>query len=690
MLLRLKNIGKIYDSNDILTIGIRGINLDFDYNEFVTIEGESGSGKSTLLNVIGANDSYEEGELYIAGEETSHYGAAEWEKYREKYIATVFQDFNIIENLTVLENVELALLRFDDKKVRREKARELIEKVGLLGQINQRGSKLSGGEKQRTVIARALAKDAPIILADEPTGNLDVKSSREIAKLLKDVSKDKLVIVVTHNPEFFVEYATRRVTIFDGSVKEDKVIEKPTETKNVELPEVKQSRKKNIKDILHIGVLNYKSRPKFTAMMSFALLVCAVTLFVVLSVFGSSLIKPVTNSLDTVGVNGKVIVSSEKGNLTNDDLDKAAGKTKAGFYLLDKEFSEFTVNVPKKSGMLSAYRVTCLYAPYKYNLKQGEAVLVLPKSAEKDKNAIIETFVNANAGIESVSVKTTLSSDSVLLYLSHADAEENGIKIKAINTTMKLGETVVTVYAFEKDEAVESGKINLVNSNTYQATKYSAVLSVKSNKSYEVASDSEKDETRSGKLIVKMNPDDYAAIFETEQSNASQSVLYYADDVAAENALGKFPDGMMGMLSTSKVYVQSAGDVYTMNVIYYIALIAICLLFGALISVIFGRSVKVFQTDFAVYRTLGISSKISSRSLYIQMALIFLPTIVFLPLVSLIAAVIPGGGIAFISAGNYFFIEIMLLIIVEFVAFGFNRAINGQSIRKSLRRGSKG
>ena len=690
MLLKLKNIGKIYDSNDILTIGIRGINLDFDCNEFVTIEGESGSGKSTLLNVIGANDSYEEGELYIGGEETSHYGAAEWEKYREKYIATVFQDFNIIENLTVLENIELALLRFDDKKVRREKARELIEKVGLTKQINRRGSKLSGGEKQRTVIARALAKDAPIILADEPTGNLDVKSSREIAKLLKDVSKNKLVIVVTHNPEFFVEYATRRVTIFDGSVKEDKVIEKPTETKNAEIPEVKQSRKKDIQDTLHIGVLNYKSRPKFTAMMSFALLVCAVTLFVVLSVFGSSLIKPVTNSLDTVGVEGKVIVSSEKGNLSSDDLDKAAGETNAGFYLSDKEFSQFTVNVPKKSGMLSSYGITCLYAPYQYNLKQGEAVLVLPKSAEKDKNAIVETFVKANVGIERISVKTTLSSGNVLLYLSHADAEENGVRIKAINTEMKLGETVVTVYAFEKDEAVESGKINLVNSNTYQATKYSAVFAVKSNKSYEVVSDSEQDEARSGKLIVKMNPDDYAAIFETEQTEASQSVLYYADDRAAENALGKFPDGMMGMLSTSKVYVQSAGDLYAMNVIYYIALIAVCLLFAALIYVIFGRSVKVFQTDFAVYRTLGISSKISSRSLYIQMALIFLPTIVFLPLVSLIAAVIPGGGIAFISAGNYFFIEVMLLLIVEFVAFGFNRTIAGQSIRKSLRRGSKG
>ena len=180
MLLKLKNIAKIYDSNNIFTIGIRGINLEFDYNEFVTIEGESGSGKSTLLNVIGATDTYEEGELYRNGEETSHYSETEWEKYREKNIATIFQDFNIIENLTVLENVELALLRLDDKKERRKRAKELIGRVGLTKQINQRGSKLSGGEKQRTVIARALAKDAPIILADEPTGNLDVKASNEI------------------------------------------------------------------------------------------------------------------------------------------------------------------------------------------------------------------------------------------------------------------------------------------------------------------------------------------------------------------------------------------------------------------------------------------------------------------------------------------------------------------------------
>lgn len=690
LLLELKNIGKIYDSNDILTIGIRGVNLGLDYNEFVTIEGESGSGKSTLLNVIGANDTYEEGELYFNGEPTSHYSESDWEKYREKNIATIFQDFNIIENLTVRENVELALLRLSDKKERRKVADELIAKVGLTAQANQRGSKLSGGEKQRTVIARALAKDAPIILADEPTGNLDVKASKEVAALLHEVSKGKLVIVVTHNPEFFKEYATRRVTIFDGGIKEDKVIQTPSGAEIKETSEEATSAKKNWKDTLFIGLLNYKSRPKFTAMMSFALLVCAVTLFVVLSVFGNQLIKPITTTLDNVGVSGKVIISSEEGNFTEEKLDECAGKTNAGFYLLDKDFSEFTVAIPKKSNMLSAYSVTCLYAPYQYNLKKGNALLILPKSAENDKNAIIETFVGANVGIENIEVETTLSGEGVLLYLSHDDIMENGVKIKAINTNMKLGETNITVYTFTASDEIESGKIELVNSSTYQATKYSAVFAVKSNKSYEVADDSETDDAKSGRLIVKMNTEDYAAIFETRETSASQSVLYFANDKTAENVLNSLPEGVMGMLSTSKIYVVNAGDTYAMNVVYYLALIAVCLLFAALIFIIFGRSVKVFQTDFAVYRTLGISSKIASRSLYVQMALIFLPTIILLPLVSLLAATLPGAGISFISVGNYLFIEAMLLLIVEFVAFGFNRTINGQSIRKSLRRGSKG
>ena len=687
MLLRLKNIGKIYDSNDILTIGIRGVTLDFDYNEFVTIEGESGSGKSTLLNVIAANDSYEEGELYFNGAETSHYSETDWEKYREKNIAMVFQDFNIIENLTVLENVELALLRIENKAKRRKIAEGLIEKVGLVAQKNRKGSKLSGGEKQRTVIARALAKDSPIILADEPTGNLDVKASKEVAALLKAVSKDKLVIVVTHNPEFFVEYATRRVTIFDGSVKEDNVIKRPEPKTSADKEEVKSSKWQNFKNTMHIGTLNYKSRPKFTAMMSFALFVCAITLFLVISVFGNSLIRPTQVPLDGTGVSGKVILSNRTNSITQSDLDEVAGKTNAGYFLLDRNLSEFTINLPKRGGLSSSYTLTCLYDPYQYCPEAGEAVLIMAKSQDRDAETIKNMIINAEIGIKNITLVTSVDLIAPKLYIGYDDLNAYGKKMQAVNSVMKLGNSETTVFTFDINQELAVGEINLINSNFYAADGKQVVFDAKTDKSYIVLTSNKKNEDVSG-LIVEMNADDYAAMFANEET-AVQSALYYANNSDAKAAVKSLPSGYMGMLSDSDVYVQNAGDVFTSDILWYLVLIAASLLFAMLISVIFMRSVKIFQADFAVYRTLGISRKISSRSLYVQMAFIFLPTLALLPTASLIATLIPFSSLPLISFGNYFFVEFMLLLIVECVAFGFNRSINGQSIRKSLRRGSK-
>ena len=687
MLLRLKNIGKIYDSNDILTIGIRGVTLDFDYNEFVTIEGESGSGKSTLLNVIAANDSYEEGELYFNGAETSHYSETDWEKYREKNIAMVFQDFNIIENLTVLENVELALLRIENKAKRRKIAEGLIEKVGLVAQKNRKGSKLSGGEKQRTVIARALAKDSPIILADEPTGNLDVKASKEVAALLKAVSKDKLVIVVTHNPEFFVEYATRRVTIFDGSVKEDNVIKRPEPKTCADKEEVKSSKWQNFKNTMHIGTLNYKSRPKFTAMMSFALFVCAITLFLVISVFGNSLIRPTQVPLDGTGVSGKVILSNRTNSITQSDLDEVAGKTNAGYFLLDRNLSEFTINLPKRGGLSSSYTLTCLYDPYQYCPEAGEAVLIMAKSQDRDAETIKNMIINAEIGIKNITLVTSVDLIAPKLYIGYDDLNAYGKKMQAVNSVMKLGNSETTVFTFDINQELAAGEINLINSNFYVADGKQVVFDAKTDKSYIVLTSNKKNEDVSG-LIVEMNADDYAAMFANEET-AVQSALYYANNSDAKAAVKSLPSGYMGMLSDSDVYVQNAGDVFTSDILWYLVLIAASLLFAMLISVIFMRSVKIFQADFAVYRTLGISRKISSRSLYVQMAFIFLPTLALLPMASLIATLIPFSSLPLISFGNYFFVEFMLLLIVECVAFGFNRSINGQSIRKSLRRGSK-
>ena len=566
-LLKLENIGKIYDSNDILTIGIRGVNLEFDYNEFVIIEGESGSGKSTLLNVIGANDTYEEGELYFDGLETSHYSEAEWEKYRDKNIATIFQDFNIIENLTVLENVELALLRYEDRKERKRIARELIEKVGLTKQANQKGSRLSGGEKQRTVIARALAKDSPVIRADEPTGNLDVKASREVAKLLKNVSKDKLVIVVTHNPEFFNEYATRRVRIYDGHVSEDRIISVPAPFSGNKEEEKQQSRKQRIKNTLWIGFLNYKSRPRFTGLMSFVLIICSITVFILLSVFGQTLIKPLQTSIDDIGIDGKVIVSSSEGIISSDKLDELAAETNAGFCLIDTEFSVFEVSIARARGMLQGYEVKCLYSPYEYNLQKGQGVLVIPASVSTDADVIKNTFIGSAVGIENISVIKTYSSNDVRLYLSSDDINENGRKIKAINSKIKIGTDDATAYTFSVNEELESGYVNLINSNFWNIKDKCVVLSVKANKSYLIADDEKEDETVNG-LIIEMNADDYAAIFNEPISEGRQSCLYFGSDKIAESAIKNLPVGYMGLLSTSKIYVQNAWEVFSNDVLY--------------------------------------------------------------------------------------------------------------------------
>jgi ABC-type lipoprotein export system ATPase subunit len=261
-MIKLKNVSKFYYSKGVIASGFTKVNLEFNIGEFVAITGESGSGKSTLLNVISGLDSYEEGEMYIDGVETSHYIEKDWEDYRRKNIGNIYQNFNLINSYTVYQNIDLALtLNGVKRSVRKQKILDLLKKVDLLKYKNTKVSKLSGGQKQRVAIARALAKDIPVIVADEPTGSLDKKSAVNIIKLLKEISEDKLVIIVTHNYDQVSDYVTRKITMHDGKVIEDvKVNEANIKTERV----IHNYKNINIFNKIRLGVRNtFNVLPKF-------------------------------------------------------------------------------------------------------------------------------------------------------------------------------------------------------------------------------------------------------------------------------------------------------------------------------------------------------------------------------------------------------------------------------------------
>ena len=221
-MLKLKNITKEYVSGDSKVEALKGISIEFRKSEFVSILGQSGCGKTTLLNIIGGLDRYTSGDLIINGKSTKDFKDKDWDAYRNYSVGFVFQNYNLIPHQTVLANVELALtISGISKKERKERAIKALEDVGLKEQIHKKPNQLSGGQMQRVAIARALVNNPDIILADEPTGALDTKTSVQIMEILKEISKDKLIVMVTHNPDLAEKYSSRIVKILDGVITDD-------------------------------------------------------------------------------------------------------------------------------------------------------------------------------------------------------------------------------------------------------------------------------------------------------------------------------------------------------------------------------------------------------------------------------------------------------------------------------------
>ncbi len=246
-MLSLKNIKKTYITGDTKVEALKGVSLDFRKSEFVSILGQSGCGKTTLLNIIGGLDKYTDGDLFINGKSTKEFKDRDWDSYRNHSIGFVFQSYNLIPHQTVLQNVEIALtLSGVSKKERRERAKKALEEVGLGNQLNKKPNEMSGGQMQRVAIARALVNNPDIILADEPTGALDTETSVQVMEILKKISNDRLIIMVTHNPELAEKYSSRIIKMLDGVITDDSsplTEQEKSEMENIK-PEEKQKKEK--------------------------------------------------------------------------------------------------------------------------------------------------------------------------------------------------------------------------------------------------------------------------------------------------------------------------------------------------------------------------------------------------------------------------------------------------------------
>ena len=668
-LLELKDIGKIYVSDNTVAVGIRGVNLTFDRGEFVAITGQSGSGKSTLLNVISGMDSYEEGELYIEGDTTSHYTQADWEKYREKYISFIFQEYNIIDSFTVLENVELSLMHITNVKERRQRAMELIRRVGLEDHVRHKGSHLSGGQKQRTVIARALAKDSPIILADEPTGNLDSETSKEIIALLKEVSKDKLLIVVTHNFEEVEEHATREIRVYDHAVASDREMaphEVPEVEKVVGADELPHN---TVRNSVRLGATIFKAKPRLSLFMCTLILAAGAFLFMEFANLWEE-VKPLFFDQHFMfsHVSGRVVIVKNDGTvMTNEELETVASQTGA------KDFLRYD----------NALDVCVKQDDWTYFCGDYDDIIRYNQICGLNARFDLDS-VKPDIGRKPQEVDEALL--SVPYYMRDVFGE-NAVQIPSIVVATKKGEPIrikiVGVRYYYNREI--KGALYMTKEGVESLSK--TLLTADNNSSSE-----------SIDMGAIMNGDISGAMSALQgmlggssDSVYRQASLFFTSDSQAKSKLDEIKQmGFLASMSNETYKLASEMEVIAYLIIGVVFLIMWMLLMAFIaffLRICTKKSMDAFKSDIAIMRSMGIRVKEIKAAIYIRLFLSAIPTMILLPIAAHFIYRTSWGGknLGYVGAPQYILIFLMLLIIVNTVARNQVQHLFSENVRKALK-----
>ena len=319
-MLELKKINKSYKTGTFTQRALKDVSISFRKNEFVAILGQSGSGKTTLLNIIGGLDRYDSGDLIINNKSTKKFKNIDWDRYRNNCVGFIFQSYNLIPHITILDNVEMAMtLSGVNSRTRKRKAKAALKKVGLLEHIHKKPNQLSGGQMQRVAIARALVNDPEIILADEPTGALDTKTSVQIMDLIKDIAKDKLVIMVTHNPEIAKDYANRIIEFKDGETISDSnpIKEKEKDDSSIKIKKTAMS----FFTALKLSFNNIKTKKGRTLITAFASSIGIIGIGLILSLSNGFKQEIDKFEKDTLS-QAPIVISTQAINLSNDTIQE--------------------------------------------------------------------------------------------------------------------------------------------------------------------------------------------------------------------------------------------------------------------------------------------------------------------------------------------------------------------------------
>lgn len=730
-MIRLEKVSKYYASGDNnVSLGLHNISVEMKKGEIIGIVGESGSGKSTFLNVVSLLDTYEDGEVYYGSTPVSSFTPEEIDEFRKNHIGFIFQNYNLIDSYTVLQNVLMPLIiKGINPKEAKEKAKEIIKKVGLEHRMNHKGTRLSGGEKQRCVIARALASDSEILACDEPTGNLDSKTGREIIELIKEVASDKLVLIVTHNYDELKDVITRRLTFADGNLIEDVKINDALEcsdelNKNIEY-------KFSFKERLKLSIKDFFSTPKKTFL--------TFVIFFVISLFIAYLYTSLLtykNSHSDKGVFDNTMLDRyivyEDGKDFNYDDFKNYDINKYG--LFEDEYISFTTSSIERGSVYA--RFTTPNVKLKkgvFPTKDYEVILGIPENGistcyNEDitfdirfgSSSTIQKYAKYNDfyefdGIDSYNlikfkvVGYYLLDDST--FDSYIVSGTESFNQRIINTLINQRAIVQKLDAsffdynvqMDLDESISDGIIDIILPTSYETmfTDISNGLKIYDNNydNKKVELDYSKytlNTTYSGdKLIVRANSN---TLYDLAKNIKSYISIYEKDQIKVDNMIKDIKDMGYGICNAKEAYINEDISFASIlnTILYAFFLVGVIFAFVVIFLIsyfILARIYSVKNKDYTVFRTLGMSKKNMASLVRIQTVLLSLSTSILVIIISIITQAFRHPLIrGFHRIGILGIIVYLLFMFIYslFFAVRFNRKLYKFSVSKTFRGGALG